>query len=153
MPDTIHPFWGHIIETPANDYATGIRFSHPFFGDKAFPVYLGDHHTRHLQMDREMLDGFADTYLDFIENIEKRLETLQEGFYHFFEQHLAEMLPVIFEEYPAITSKEVHNAYIKSLAEIRLFEEARLQLTFYYGLYPAPVFRVDFEHGILMPLG
>lgn len=153
MPEFIHPFWGHIIETPANGYAAGIRFSHPFFGDHTFPVYLGDHKIKEHALNPELLDEFADTYLDFIENIEERIEILQESFYSFFEQHLAGMLPVIFEEHPVVTSMEAHNTYIKSLAGIRLLEGACLELSFYYHLYPAPVFRVDFKHGKLMPLG
>lgn len=173
-PDSIitHPYWGNITDSlRANGYTSDIKFSHPFFGTKIFPVYLGQHTITHTpNYIREhpgqyykpieeifgknyyLLDEFMKTHKDFMLNIDDKLATLQQKLFDHFEQHLAAQLPLIFEESPVIESIEAHNEYIKNLDSIRLLENGQIKFLFYYDLYPSPIFPVVFVDGQLEDL-
>lgn len=166
-----HPYWGTITDSRRSGYISDIKFSHPFFGDKSFPVYLGHHditntpnHIREfpdqyykpihsiLGENNSLLDEFATTYSDFIANIELRIETLKHKLYLQFMDHLSKQLSFIFEAPPVIQSEEEHNEHIRNLAEIRVLKGGEIKLALYYNLFPAPVFTTSFINGILEDL-
>lgn len=161
LPDIIHPFWGKITDSRGEGFTSHIVFSHPFFGDKTFPVYLGHYDISHtpnyikahpdeyykpieavLGENYDLLDEFADTYTDLTANIDSYIRQLQDGIYAIYTAHLR-------ENNPAVESREQHDQYIKDLADIRVMPGGILELIFYYELIPAPVFNVSFKEGIM----
>ncbi|MCF6407221.1 hypothetical protein L3C95_30280 [Chitinophaga filiformis] len=171
LPDIIHPFWGRIFDSRGEGYSSPIKFSHPFFGNKAFPVYLGDPDISHtpnyikahpdeyykpiapiLGENYHLLDEFADTYTNFTANIDANIRQLQDAVYALFTTYIQPGLPHTYEMHPVIETREDHDEYIRDLADIRILPGGYLDMIFYYNLIPAPVFNVTFKHGIIVDL-
>lgn len=164
VPQITHPFWGNIIDTRGKGYTGEIVFQHPFFLDKPFSIGLGDHNIEYTPKEQKenpalkykpleeifgpqltWLDEFADTYKDFIDNIDTCLHTFSVASFGFYKEYLAEQ----YDGEAPIDTIAAHNEHLRYLADINIHTGRSITLLLYYDLLNAPIHFVMFTNGKL----
>ena len=142
-----HKYWGNVEEDWAG-FSSDITFSNPFFNKQNIEVFLGEEFDE----DGEEIDEpptesklteFAETYQNFIENIEINIKSIQDKA---FERYLK--LYAHFYEDSAksgelalnIDNADKHNDSIREIMYLRVLDEKTIKLSIRYAL--------DTEHGI-----
>ncbi|RBQ06723.1 DUF6985 domain-containing protein [Pedobacter miscanthi] len=144
---TAHPFWGKVEQDWAG-FSAEITFFHPFFKNSGIEIFLGEEFDEDGEEIEEpptaqMLSGYADTYKDFIVNIENRLIALQESAFDRYQKLYAKYYEnPLQSEQPAlnINNIEHHNTHIREIIYIRILDEETIKISIRYAL--------DTEHGI-----
>ena len=140
-----HKFWGTIKEDDWAEFTSDITFSHPFFNEQNIEIFLGDEDGEEIEdfPTEQQLTEFAETYQMFIEDIESKLQSIQnkaferylELYAHFYENPDKSGKPAL-----NIDSVEKHNDAIKDMTALRVSGGKTLRLSIRYLL--------DTEHGL-----
>lgn len=140
-------FWEKIKKDWAG-FTSDISFSNPFFGQREVAVFLGEEFDEDGEEMEEppsenQLAEFAETYQNFIENIEMNIKNIQRKA---FERYLK--LYAHYYENPEksgepklnIDTVERHNLNIKAILHLRVLDGKTIKLAIRYKL--------DTEHGL-----
>lgn len=142
-----HKYWGNVEEDWAG-FSSDITFSNPFFEKQNNEVFLGEEFDE----DGEEIDEppteskltkFAETYQNFIENIEINIKSIQDKAFerylklyaHFYEDSAKSGEPAL-----NIDNVDKHNDSIREIMYLRVLDEKTIKLSIRYAL--------DTEHGI-----
>jgi len=142
-----HKYWGNVEEDWAG-FSSDITFSNPFFEKQNSEVFLGEEFDE----DGEEIDEpptesklteFAETYQNFIENIEINIKSIQDKAFerylklyaHFYEDSAKSGEPAL-----NIDNVDKHNDSIREIMYLRVLDEKTIKLSIRYAL--------DTEHGI-----
>lgn len=144
---TTHPYWGKVEQDWAG-FSAEITFSHPFFNNSSVEIFLGEEYDEDGEEIDEaptenMLSAFADTYRDFLDNIENRLNAIQHGAFERYQKLYAKYYEDPLQSgQPAmnINNVEQHNPHIREIMYIRILDEDTLKVSIRYAL--------DTEHGL-----
>jgi hypothetical protein len=142
-----HPFWGNVEQDWAG-FSAETTFSHPFFENGNVEIFLGEEYDEDGEEiedppTRDRLSAFADTFRNFSDNIESRLDAIQLAAFERYQKLYAKYYENPEESgAPAlgIDSPEKHNVHIKEIMHLRILEDDSLKITIRYAL--------DTEHGL-----
>lgn len=142
-----HQFWGNIRED-WNGFSSDINFSHPFFGEQHYEIFLGEEDDEDGEEienspSQNQLDEMAETYQVFIKNADQMLEVIQQESFNRYQKlyaHYYEDPDKSGEESLSIDTVEKHNPFIKDLMYIRICEQNTIKISIRYKL--------DTEHGL-----
>ena len=142
-----HKYWGKVEQDWAG-FSSDITFSNPFFNKQDVEVFLGAEYDEDGEEIEEtptenQLTEFAETYQNFIENIEVNIKSIQEKSYerylklyaHFYENPEKSGKPAL-----DIDNTDKHNDYIKEIMYLRVLDDKTIKLSIRYKL--------DTEHGL-----
>lgn len=142
-----HRYWGSIEKGWAG-FSSDITFSNPFFDKQNAEVFLGEAYDDDGEEIEEFptenqLNEFAETYQNFIENIESNIQSIQDKAYerylklyaHFYENSQKSGEPPL-----NIDSIIKHNGSIKDIIYLRVLDNKTVKLSIRYKL--------DTEHGL-----
>ena len=142
-----HKYWGKVEEDWAG-FSSDITFSHPFFDKQNVEIFLGEEYDEDGEEIEEFptenrLTEFAETYQNFIENIEINIKSIQDKAYerylklyaHFYENSEKSGEPAL-----NIDNVDKHNENIKEIMYLRVLDDKTIKLSIRYKL--------DTEHGL-----
>ncbi|HLW42443.1 MAG TPA: hypothetical protein VKY82_08765 [Flavobacterium sp.] len=142
-----HKYWGKVEEDWAG-FSSDITFSNPFFDKQNVEIFLGEEYDEDGEEIEEFptenrLTEFAETYQNFIENIEINIKSIQDKAYerylklyaHFYENSEKSGEPAL-----NIDNVDKHNENIKEIMYLRVLDDKTIKLSIRYKL--------DTEHGL-----
>ena len=142
-----HKYWGKVEEDWAG-FSSDITFSNPFFDKQNIEIFLGEEYDEDGEEIEEFptenrLTEFAETYQNFIENIEINIKSIQDKAYerylklyaHFYENSEKSGEPAL-----NIDNVDKHNENIKEIMYLRVLDDKTIKLSIRYKL--------DTEHGL-----
>ena len=142
-----HKYWGKVEEDWAG-FSSDITFSNPFFDKQNVEILLGEEYDEDGEEIEEFptenrLTEFAETYQNFIENIEINIKSIQDKAYerylklyaHFYENSEKSGEPAL-----NIDNVDKHNENIKEIMYLRVLDDKTIKLSIRYKL--------DTEHGL-----
>ena len=142
-----HKYWGKVEEDWAG-FSSDITFSNPFFDKQTVEIFLGEEYDEDGEEIEEFptenrLTEFAETYQNFIENIEINIKSIQDKEYerylklyaHFYENSEKSGEPAL-----NIDNVDKHNENVKEIMYLRVLDDKTIKLSIRYKL--------DTEHGL-----
>ena len=143
----IHKYWGKVEEDWAG-FSSDITFSNPFFDKQNVEIFLGEEYDEDGEEIEEFptkkqLTEFAETYKNFIENIEINIKSIQDKAYKRYLKlyaHFYENSEKLGEPALNIDNVNKHNKNIKEIIYLRVLNEKTIKLSIRYKL--------DTEHGL-----
>jgi len=142
-----HRYWGN-VEADWAGFSSDITFSNPFFDTQNVEVFLGDEYDEDGEEIEELpsenqLKEFAETYQNFIADIEKNINSIQDKAYerylklyaHFYENFEKSGEPAL-----NIDNADKHNDHIKEIMYLRVLDDKTIKVSIRYKL--------DSEHGL-----
>ena len=142
-----HKYWGKVEEDWAG-FSSDITFSNPFFDKQNIEIFLGEEYDEDGEEIEEFptenrLTEFAETYQNFIENIEINIKSIQDKAYerylklyaHFYENSEKSGEPAL-----NIDNVDKHNENVKEIMYLRVLDDKTIKLSIRYKL--------DTEHGL-----
>lgn len=143
----IHRYWGN-VEADWAGFSSDITFSNLFFDTQNVEVFLGDEYDEDGEEIEELpsekqLTEFAETYQNFIADIEKNINSIQDKAYerylklyaHFYENSEKSGEPAL-----NIDNADKHNDHIKEIMYLRVLDDKTIKVSIRYKL--------DSEHGL-----
>lgn len=142
-----HKYWGN-VEADWAGFSSDLTFSNQFFDKQEIEIFLGEEYDEDGEEIEEppaenQLTEFAETYQDFIENIETNIKSIQDKAYERYLKlyaHFYENSEKSGESALNINNTEKHNENIKEIMYLRVLEEKTIKLSIRYKL--------DTEHGL-----
>jgi hypothetical protein len=142
-----HKYWGNVEEDWAG-FSSDITFSNPFFDNQNIEIFLGEEYDEDGEEIEELptenqLTEFAETYQNFITDIETNIKSIQDKAYerylklyaHFYENSEKSGEPAL-----NIDNADKHNDHIKEIMYLRVLDEKTIKVSIRYKL--------DTEHGL-----
>lgn len=142
-----HQYWGNVEEDWAG-FSSDVTFSNPFFDQQHIEIFLGDEFDEDGEEIEDsptetQLTEFAETYQNFIDNLETIITNIQEKAFeryiklyaHYYEDPEKSGKPAL-----NIDSVEKHSVHLKELMYLRVLNEKIIKLSIRYAL--------DTEHGL-----
>lgn len=142
-----HKYWGNVEEDWAG-FSSDITFSNPFFDNQNIEIFLGIEYDEDGEEIEELptenqLTEFAETYQNFIVDIETNIKSIQDKAYerylklyaHFYENSEKSGEPAL-----NIDNADKHNDHIKEIMYLRVLDEKTIKVSIRYKL--------DTEHGL-----
>lgn len=144
---TTHKYWEKVEQDWAG-FSSDITFSHPFFDQQEVEIFLGEEFDEEGEEIEEpptenQLTQFAETYQNFITNIETNLKSIQKKAYERYLKlyaHFYEDSEKSGESALNIDNLDKHNEYIKEIMYLRVLDEKTIKVSIRYKL--------DTEHGL-----
>ncbi|MDQ0593610.1 hypothetical protein QFZ37_001979 [Chryseobacterium ginsenosidimutans] len=142
-----HSYWGN-IEADWAGFSSDLTFSNPFFDEQEIEIFLGVEYDEDGEEIEELptenqLTEFAETYRDFLENIETNIKSIQDKAYERYLKvyaHFYENSEKSGEKALNIDNVDKHNENIKEIMYLRVLNEKTIKLFIRYKL--------DREHGL-----
>ncbi len=143
----IHSYWGKVEENWAG-FSPDLFFTSTHFNNKDIEIFLGpefDEEGEEIDTPPtiKQLDQYENTYVDFLNNINKVVERIQIKTYQQYLKlyaHYYEGMEKSGKAPLEIDSKEKHFEFIKNVNYIRILKDDNIQLPIRYDL--------DTEHGL-----
>lgn len=155
-----HIYWGN-VEADWAGFSSDLTFSNQFFDKQEIEIFLGEEYDEDGEEIEEpptenQLTEFAETYQNFIENIETNIKSIQDKAYERYLKlyaHFYENSEKSGESALNINNTDIHNENIKEIMYLRVLEEKTIKLSIRYKLDKEHGLEFKFVDGLIKDIG